>query len=67
MSGRAVAAALLLGGLLVLGACGSGGKDPLVNRMTTPQQEATDLKRALDAGVITPAEFETQKRRLGLP
>ena len=35
--------------------------------MTTPQQEATDLKRALDAGVITPAEFETQKRRLGLP
>jgi hypothetical protein len=33
-------------------------------RKTTIGQELIDLKRALDAGVITEAEYEAQKARL---
>jgi hypothetical protein len=57
------------GGLLVASAAmlatsGCGSEETVVNRMVSPQQELADLKRALDAGVITPSEYSQQIQKL---
>jgi hypothetical protein len=51
-----VAAALLAG-------CGET-KTSVTNRVVSPEQESRDLQRALDAGAISPAEFQQQQRKL---
>ncbi len=59
---RALAA---VAALSLLAACGS---DTTVahNRLVPKDQEATDLRRALDAGLLTPDEYQQQRRKLGL-
>jgi hypothetical protein len=56
--------ALLLVAAAILACPGCGSDETVVNRMVSPQQESADLKRALDAGVITQAEYNEQIRKL---
>ncbi len=53
--------------LLVVGlsACGGGGADSSTTvTTTTVGQQLTDLKKALDAGAITPSEYERQRKKI---
>lgn len=54
-----------LAALSVLAACG-GGTTVVHNRLVPKDQEATDLRRALDAGLLTADEYQQQRRKLGL-
>jgi hypothetical protein len=56
-----IAASLLATALLVT-ACGSSSE--VHNRLVPPQQQAADLKRALDAGIISQAEYEKEMEKL---
>jgi hypothetical protein len=49
---------------LALAACGSSSQATVTNRMVTPDQELRDLQRALDAGAITPAEYQQQRQKI---
>jgi len=51
---------------LGLAACGGSSETSVNNRMVTPDQELRDLQRALQAGAITPAEYDQQRRKMGL-
>lgn len=54
---------LAVSGVLLLGGC--GGTD-VVQEVSSVSQgtELTDLKRALDAGAITPDEYERIRKRI---
>lgn len=55
-------AASLLAAALLLTACGS---DTTVhNRLVSPEQSAADLKRALDAGIISQDEYQEEMEKL---
>jgi hypothetical protein len=54
---------LVAAAILTCSGCG-GSDDAVVNRMVSPQQEQADLKRALDAGVISQSEYNEQVRKL---
>jgi hypothetical protein len=56
-----IAASLLVTALLVT-ACGSSSE--VHNRLVPPEQQAADLKRALDAGIISQAEYEKEMKKL---
>jgi hypothetical protein len=43
--------------------CGGGGAKTSVNSTTTGQ-ELTDLKRALDQGIITQKEYDKKRREI---
>ncbi len=58
---------LALGLPLVLAACGGGGADVESStqvRSTTTGQELIDLQKALDAGVITQDQYNTEKKKI---
>ena len=52
--------------LIALAACSSTTSTTVVNRTVPKAQEATDLQRAFDAGLLSPAEYADQKTRLSL-
>jgi hypothetical protein len=54
-------AALALGGIGLQG-CGSSSKSAV--KATTTGQELTDLKRALDEGVISKSEYERKREEI---
>jgi hypothetical protein len=56
-----IAASLIAAGLLVT-ACGSSST--VHNRLVPPEQQAADLKRALDAGIISQKEYEEEMEKL---
>jgi hypothetical protein len=56
-----IAASLFAVGLMVT-ACGSSTE--VHNRLVSPQQQAADLKRALDAGIISQAEYQKEMEKL---
>jgi hypothetical protein len=53
--------AVVLG--FALWGCGSS-ETVVVNRLVTPEQEAQDLRRALDFGAINQSEYDQQLRKL---
>ncbi len=55
----AITASLVATGLL-LTSCGSSKQTTVVNRLVSPAQEEADMKRALDAGAISQAEYQQQ-------
>ena len=55
---------VLLAAAAILAGSGCGSDETVVNRMVSPQQEQADLKRALDAGVISQSEYNEQIRKL---
>ncbi len=57
-----MAATALLAAALLLAACGSS--QTVHNRMVPPEQSAADLKRALDAGIISQDEYEEEMEKL---
>jgi len=59
-----IAASLVAAGLL-LTACGSSST--VHNRLVPPEQSAADLKRALDAGIISQDEYEKEMEKLRDP
>ncbi|GAB2177356.1 SHOCT domain-containing protein [Dongia sp. agr-C8] len=58
----AIAATALLATALLLASCGSS--TTVHNRMVPPEQSAADLKRALDAGIISRDEYEEEMEKL---
>ncbi len=58
-----MAAASLIAAALLLASCGSDSTT-INNRLVPPAQEEADLKRALDAGVISQSEYEEQIDKL---
>jgi hypothetical protein len=58
----AMAAAALAVTALLLASCGSS--QTVHNVMVPPEQSAADLKRALDAGIITQDEYEEEMEKL---
>lgn len=61
--GLALGYALIVAAVGLLPA-GCGSDETVVNRMVSPQQEQADLKRALDAGVISQTEYNEQVRKV---
>jgi hypothetical protein len=55
-------AASLLATALLLTACGSSST--VHNRLVPPEQSAADLKRALDAGIISQDEYQEEMEKL---
>lgn len=58
---------ILIGAGLGLTACGGGGartNTEITSTTVSKGQALIDLKRALDAGVITEREFEREKARI---
>ncbi|HTP82233.1 MAG TPA: SHOCT domain-containing protein [Alphaproteobacteria bacterium] len=60
--GAALRCAVVLAAL-GLTACGSSSETTVTNRMVPPDQELRDLQRALQAGAISPAEYDQQRRK----
>jgi hypothetical protein len=58
----ALIATSLFATALLVTACGSSSE--VHNRLVPPQQQAADLKRALDAGIISQAEYEKEMEKL---
>jgi hypothetical protein len=54
-----------LGALAVLSACGPT-TETVHNRLVPKEQEGVDLRRALDAGLLTPEEYDAQRLKLGI-
>lgn len=53
--------------VLALSACGGGGatsETQVTNTTVSTGQQLIDLKAALDAGVITPEEYASQRKRI---
>jgi hypothetical protein len=50
--------------LLVASGCSSSSEVKIVNRLVPKDQELSDLKRALDAGALSPTEYEQQRRKV---
>ena len=50
--------------VLGLAACGGSSEATVNNRMVTQGQELQDLQRALDAGAITPTEYQQQRQKI---
>jgi hypothetical protein len=59
----AMIAASLVASALLLTGCG-GSSETAHNRMVPPEQSAADLKRALDAGIISQDEYEEEMEKL---
>jgi len=62
-----VPAAVALSAIVLLTGCLAlqiGGGDKKEERKATVGQQLVDLKKARDAGVITDAEYETQKAKI---
>ena len=59
-----IVAALAGALLLVASGCSSSSEVKIVNRLVPKDQELSDLKRALDAGALSPAEYEQQRRKV---
>ncbi len=58
---------VLIGASCGLAACGGGGarsETAIENTTVSRGQALIDLKKALDSGVISPAEYEAQKARI---
>ena len=53
-------AASLVATALLLTACGSSKSTHVTNRVVSPAQEEADMKRALDAGAVSQAEYQQQ-------
>lgn len=53
------------GALAVLAGCGPT-TETVHNRLVPKEQEAEDLRRALDAGLLTPEEYDAQRMKLGI-
>jgi hypothetical protein len=47
---------------MLVTACGSSSESH--NRLVPPEQQASDLKRALDAGIISQDEYEEEMEKL---
>jgi hypothetical protein len=58
----ALIAASLFATALLVTACGSDSE--VHNRLVSPQQQAADLKRALDAGIISQDEYQDEMEKL---
>jgi major membrane immunogen (membrane-anchored lipoprotein) len=58
----AMIAAALVAAALLLTACGSS--ETVHNRLVSPEQSAADLKRALDAGIISQDEYQEEMEKL---
>ena len=56
--------ASLVATALLLASCGASDSTTVVNRLVPPAQEEADLKRALDVGAISPAEYQEQLNKL---
>ncbi|MGF1658568.1 MAG: SHOCT domain-containing protein [Rubrimonas sp.] len=59
--------ALVAAAALSLAACGGGGatsETQVTNTTVSTGQQLIDLKAALDAGVITPEEYASQRKRI---
>ena len=54
--------ASLLAASLLLASCGSS--ETVHNRLVSPEQSAADLKRALDAGIISQDEYQEEMEKL---
>jgi hypothetical protein len=52
--------------ICLLAACSDNTTTVVHNRMVPKQQEAADLQRAYNEGLLSPTEYEQQKRMLGL-
>ncbi len=50
---------------ILLAGCGAG-PTTTTNRLAPKDQEAADLRRAYDAGLLSPDEYREQRSRLGL-
>lgn len=61
---RARAVLLVAMAAVALAGCSSGKHTVVTNRLVTPDQELHDLQRALDAGAITPAEYDQQRQKV---
>ncbi len=67
MTLRSVAIAVLLLAPLALAGCGGGGakSETAIHNVTVSKgQELIDLKKALDADAISPADYEKQRRAI---
>ena len=60
---RFTASTVMIVAMLSLSACG-GGKTTTNVSATTTGQELTDLKAALDNGIITESEYEKKRKEL---
>jgi ABC-type phosphate/phosphonate transport system substrate-binding protein len=58
----AMIAASLFATAMLVTACGSSSESH--NRLVPPEQQASDLKRALDAGIISQDEYEEEMEKL---
>ncbi|MEY8827771.1 SHOCT domain-containing protein [Sedimentitalea sp. XS_ASV28] len=62
---RIAISGILILSLATVSACGGGGARNTTNMTTTTTgQELTDLKAALDAGAISPEEYEKKRKEI---
>lgn len=61
---KPILGSLALALLLAVAGCSSSNDTTVVNRLVSPQQQKTDLKRALDAGAITQQEYEQELKKV---
>ncbi len=52
--------------LCLLAGCGGGDDTVVRNSLVPKQQQAADLQRAYNEGLLSPEEYAQQKRQLGL-
>lgn len=53
--------------VLMLGSCGGGGSESTTsvqNTTVSKGQQLMDLRRALDAGAISPSDYNTQRAKI---
>lgn len=62
---RIAISGILILSLATVSACGGGGARNTTNMTTaTTGQELTDLKAALDAGALSPEEYEKKRKEI---
>jgi hypothetical protein len=54
----------LAAALSCLGACGGGGRTELTNTTVSTGQQLMDLKKALDSGAISQAEYDKKRKEI---